>query len=214
VASTYALPTLAPWQVVPNRFADRARTIGGLAPPIAWYRSYKAMLLIFSGLPGAGKTTLARSLARDLRAVHLRIDTIEHALHVAGVAVAPMDDKGYRLAYAFAEDNLKVGLTVIADSVNPIAITRDAWRAVARRANVRAIDVEIVCSDLGEHRRRVESRTSDIEGFTVPTWREVVAREYDEWERVDVRVDTAGRSIDEACATLARAVAGRRPERG
>jgi predicted kinase len=163
------------------------------------------MLLILSGLPGTGKTTLARSLARNLRAVHLRIDTIEVALHFAGVA--PMDDKGYRVAYALAEDNLKVGLTVIADSVNPVAITRDAWRAVARRANVRAIDVEIVCSDLGEHRRRVESRTSDIEGFTVPTWREVIAREYDTWERVDVRVDTAGRSIDDVCATLARALA-------
>ena len=163
------------------------------------------MLLTLSGLPGTGKTTLARALAKDLRAVHLRIDTIEHALHVAGVA--PMDDKGYRVAYALAEDNLKVGLTVIADSVNPIAITRDAWRAVARRANVRAIDVEIVCSDLEEHRCRVESRTSDIEGFTVPTWRDVIAREYDAWDRVDVCVDTAGRSIDEVCATLARALA-------
>jgi predicted kinase len=165
------------------------------------------MLVILSGLPGTGKTTLARSLARYLRAVHLRIDTIEHTLHVAGVALGTMDDKGYRVAYALAEDNLKAGLTVIADSVNPVAMTRDAWRAVARRANVRAIDIEIVCSDVEEHRRRVESRTSDIQGFTVPTWREVVEREYEAWERVDVRVDTAGRSIDEACAALARSLA-------
>ena len=132
---------------------------------------------------------------------------IEHTLHVAGVALATVDDKGYRVAYALAEDNLRVGLTVIADSVNPDAMTRDAWRAVARRANVRAIDIEIVCSDVEEHRRRVESRTSDIQGFTVPTWREVVEREYDAWERVDVRVDTAGRSIDETCAALARSLA-------
>jgi predicted kinase len=120
------------------------------------------MLVILGGLPGTGKTTLARSLARELHAVHLRIDSIEVALHRAGVT--SVSDEGYRIAYALAEDNLKLGLTVIADSVNPIAITRDAWRAVARRANVRAIDVEIVCSDVEEHRLRVESRTSDIDG--------------------------------------------------
>jgi predicted kinase len=177
----------------------RAVPVPGLTPV------EDVMLLIFSGLPGTGKTTLARSLARELRAAHLRIDTIEVALHFAGVA--PVDDKGYRVAYALAEDSLKVGLTVIADSVNPIAITRDAWREVARRANVRAVDVEIVCSDIEEHRRRVEARTSDIDGFTGPTWREIVAREYDAWERVDVRIDTAGRAIDESCATLARAIA-------
>jgi hypothetical protein len=32
-------------------------------------------------------------------------------------------------------------------------------------------------------------------------------REYAAWEKVDVRVDTAGRTIDESCATLARALA-------
>ena len=39
------------------------------------------MLYIFGGLPGTGKTTLARYLAHHQRAVYLRIDTIEQALH-------------------------------------------------------------------------------------------------------------------------------------
>ena len=33
------------------------------------------MLIILSGLPGVGKTTIARELARRLDAVHVRIDT-------------------------------------------------------------------------------------------------------------------------------------------
>jgi predicted kinase len=41
-------------------------------------------LIVFSGLPGVGKTTVARALAARLGAVHLRIDTIEQAMRAAG----------------------------------------------------------------------------------------------------------------------------------
>ena len=87
------------------------------------------MLIIFSGLPGTGKTTISRALAKATGAFHLRIDTIEQALRNKGIAV--VTDEGYRIAYALAEDNLRLGLTVIGDSVNPIQITRDAWHAAA-----------------------------------------------------------------------------------
>ena len=63
------------------------------------------MLIIFAGLPGVGKSEIARELARQLGAVYLRIDSIEQALRDSGLATGSLDDSGYRIAYALAEDN-------------------------------------------------------------------------------------------------------------
>ena len=154
------------------------------------------MLVILSGLPGVGKTSVARELARRIGAVHLRIDSIEQAIRTA-TRNQPLDDVGYRVAYAIAEDNLRIGRTVIADSVNPLRLTRNAWVNVAKRTGVRAVEIEIRCSTLEEHRRRVEARESDIPGLTMPTWADVVAREYHPWDREHLVIDSASRTIDE-----------------
>jgi predicted kinase len=43
-----------------------------------------------SGLPATGKSTIARMLAREIGAVHLRIDVIEHAVVESGLAGHPL----------------------------------------------------------------------------------------------------------------------------
>ena len=96
------------------------------------------MLIVFGGLPGTGKTTLAQELARRLSAMYLRIDTIEQAI-VRSDHLSDPGPAGYFVGYAIAADNLKHGLTVVADSVNSLAITRDAWIGLNNpRSNHRA----------------------------------------------------------------------------
>ncbi len=154
------------------------------------------MLIVFAGLPGTGKTTLSRALAARIGALHLRIDTIEQAIMNSSLAPASVEEAGYMAAYGVARDNLDLGRTVIADSVNPIGLTRDAWLDVARAAGVTAFEVEVICFDPAEHRRRVETRQSDLPGLRLPTWQAVEAREYHAWDRALLVVDTAGRGLD------------------
>ena len=168
------------------------------------------MLIAFGGLPATGKTTIARELARQMRAVFVRIDSIEHALRQSGRLAAGVEDAGYLAAYALAEDNLRVGLTVIADCVNPIQLTRDAWRAVAARAGTPIVEVEIICSDRAEHRRRVESRGTAFPGCTL-TWDEVVNREYHPWDRDHIVLDTSRTDAVEHANRLRSLLAARAP---
>ena len=149
------------------------------------------MLIIFGGLPGTGKTTIARELARQIGAMHVRIDSIEQAIRDCKQVAAPLNDEGYCVGYIIAQDNLRIGRTVVADSVNALQITRDAWLKVGQQAQVETIEIEVICSDSLEHRSRVERRSPDIFGLRLPSWEEVIAREYHPWNREHIVIDTA-----------------------
>jgi predicted kinase len=176
---------------------------GVMEPRIYWELT---MLIILGGLPGTGKTTIARELARQLGAVHVRIDSIEEAILDSGVLSSPINDAGYRVGYAVAADNLRIGRTVIADSVNPIPLSRDAWVEVANRAQVSAVEIEVTCSDTKEHQHRVETRKSDIARSRSLTWQDVVSRDYRPWNREHIAIDTASRTVEQVVTILRGAI--------
>ena len=76
---------------------------------------------------------IARELARQIGAVHVRIDSIEQALRDSGAMAQPINDAGYRVGYALAEDNLRLGRIVIAESHDVAPVVDAVTDYVARR---------------------------------------------------------------------------------
>ncbi|UFA49593.1 ATP-binding protein [Deinococcus radiophilus] len=163
-------------------------------------------LIVFSGLPGIGKSTLSRSLLGYGKAVYLRVDSVEAALSNSGLRRVMVE--GYAVAYALALDNLRLGHDVVVDCVNPVSETRTAWQEIARQAEANLINVEVSCSDLGEHRRRVEGRFSDAANYvgrwSPPSWEEVLSscKTYQPWTIPTVQIDLARLTPELAAASL------------
>ncbi len=160
------------------------------------------ILYIFAGLPASGKSTLAKMLAVHSHAAYVQVDTVEQALR--DLCDCDVYGEGYELSYRAASDTLSVGVNVVADSCNTIELTRSKWMSVATHIGARFVNIEVVCSDLMEHRRRLETRRDDIKNLPQLSWDSVVNRECDEWLSERIVVDTAGVSESQAFGMLSR----------
>lgn len=160
----------------------------------------QATLYIFSGLPARGKSTLAKNLASTLQAQWLRVDTVEQTLKNQNIN--DFYDAGYQVIFALAADNLSLGLNVVADSSNPIEASRSAWREVAQNANCQYREIEVICSDQAEHKRRAETRKTDITHLKLPSWQNIQERHYQPWNKAIIQIDTAGKTIAQTIEEL------------
>ncbi|AXN34208.1 AAA family ATPase [Vibrio coralliilyticus] len=160
----------------------------------------RPILYIFSGLPASGKSTLAQHLAQHTSSMYVRIDTVEQGLR--DLCSFKVEGEGYRLSYRIIEDNLRLGISAIADSCNPIELTRREWCDVATSVDARFVDIEIWCSDKEEHKHRVQTRPNTVKNLVLPNWEQVENRYYEAWPDDVIRIDTAGKSIEQAFTEL------------
>lgn len=157
------------------------------------------MFFIFGGLPAVGKTTIAKKLAQQLKAAYIRIDTIEQTLlDIGAVRKENMEGKGYNIAYSIAKENIRNKVPVIVDCVNPIEQTRKDFRSIALDCHCKYLEIEVICSDVNQHKLRAENRQADILSLALPTWDDILTRFYEPWATEHLILDSSKLSVKES----------------
>jgi predicted kinase len=167
----------------------------------------RAKLFIFSGLPATGKSTLAKLLAKETNSVYLRIDTIEQAIRE--LCSFNVQGEGYRLSYRIAEENLKLGKNVVSDSCNPWQLTRNEWEEVATKSGADFINIEVICSNIKEHKNRILTRNNEVEGLKLPTWEQIKNRDYHLWKKKVLKIDTANKTVEKSFYELLKKISNK-----
>ncbi len=145
-------------------------------------------LIVLAGLPGSGKSTLAEGLSRALSMPVFSIDPIEAAMWRSGLARDQTGVAAYDVAMTLAGENLRLGLSVIVDAVNPVEAPRAAWRSLADAYRVDLKIIECVCADETVHRHRIEARVRNIPGMPEINWNDVQRRRMEYEARTDARL--------------------------
>ncbi|MEP6894772.1 MAG: AAA family ATPase [Chloroflexota bacterium] len=159
-------------------------------------------LIIFSGLPGAGKSVLAEAVGRELGIPVFAKDWLEAVLLRSKLVAAETEKQlgsvGYDLLTVLAERQLSLEQSVILDSVASTESIRNVWRDLMKKYNADWRVIECVCSDITIHRNRLEKRQRNIPGWHELKWSDVehVGSYYAPWDEERLILDSI-RPVDE-----------------
>jgi predicted kinase len=130
-------------------------------------------VVVFTGLPGTGKSTMAEQVARALGAPAFAGDWLLGALKPHGVLTG-LDRPTFLAMYydllsTLMNRQLMLGQSAVMDCLVSDELA-DRWHQAAQQYGARFHVIECICTDIAEHRRRVETRRRDIPGWHEVGW--------------------------------------------
>ena len=135
-------------------------------------------LILFAGMPGSGKTTLARMVAQKLNLAVFSKDRIQRVLRDHNLSGENSGD-GYYVILDMADEQLSLGLSVILDATFPLDHFRSVASEIAARYQANFCAIYCYCSDDIVWRQRMHERVQYVPGWTPVGWNEVLRmREY------------------------------------
>jgi len=152
-------------------------------------------MIVFSGLPGTGKSMLAEALGKHLHIPVFARDWLEAALLRCELNSAPQGKSlgwaGYELLTTLAERQFMLEQSVILDSVAGMQPIRGTWRQLAKQYNADWLVIECICSDESMHRSRLNQRKRGIPGWHELEWSDVdkVKQYFVPWEEERLVLD-------------------------
>lgn len=145
-------------------------------------------MILFSRLPGTGKSTLAEELGKRLTIPVFAKDWLEATLARSELVPSnpdkPLGSAGYQLLTVLAERQLMLDQSVILDSVASTLSIRKTWKDMSDHYHATFLVIECICSDESFHRSQLAQRERNIPGWRELKWADVekVKAYYVPWE--------------------------------
>ncbi|MBZ0293217.1 MAG: ATP-binding protein [Anaerolineae bacterium] len=135
-------------------------------------------LILFAGMPGSGKTTLARLVARRLEIPIFAKDRVQRVLRDHHLTAENTGD-GYYIILDQADEQLGLGISVILDATFPLDHFRTVASEIAARHTANFCPIYCYCSDDAAWQERMQDRVHYIPGWKPVGWNDVLRmREY------------------------------------
>lgn len=164
----------------------------------------KPVLVLLSGLPGTGKSFVARRLAEALPFVIIESDTVRKILFSQPRYTAQESRWVHRTCHALIAKLLKRGVRVIYDATNLIEYHRELVYRIADRAGARLVVVKTVAREevVQERMRDRQERVAEVSDADWRVYRRMASRQ----ERIShphLVIDTS-EGLEEAAAKILR----------